>query len=162
MTHNDRVFSAGTARSGPAEGAAQRRNDLLDPTDEFMLRFPTARRRRMLAAVAGLILVTGLVVHFAIQSAAGNFVADALYTVMLFVVLSFIFVRTSAWWIAAATFLFCVGIELLQLTGLPASLAEVFPPSRLVLGTTFAVIDLLAYLLGALSAALVCTWRRRD
>jgi hypothetical protein len=136
--------------------------NILDGTDEFSLRSPETRRRRMLAGVAGLILVTGLVVHFAIQSAAGNFVADALYAVMLFVVLSFVFVRTSGWLIALVTFLLCLGIELLQLTGLPASLAEVFPPARLVLGTTFAAIDLVAYLVGALAAVLVITWRRRD
>ena len=136
--------------------------NILDTTDEFSPRSPTTRRRRMLAGVAGLILVTGLVVHFAIQSAAGNFVADALYAVMLFVVLSFVFVRTSGWLIALVTFLLCLGIELLQLTGLPAGLAEVFPPARLVLGTTFAAIDLVAYLAGALAAALVITWRRRD
>ena len=136
--------------------------NILDGTDEFSPRSPETRRRRMLAGVAGLILVTGLVVHFAIQSAAGNFVADALYAVMLFVVLSFVFVRTSGWLIALVTFLLCLGIELLQLTGLPAGLAEVFPPARLVLGTTFAAIDLVAYLAGALAAALVITWRRRD
>jgi hypothetical protein len=136
--------------------------NILDGTDEFSPRSPETRRRRMLAGVSGLILVTGLVVHFAIQSAAGNFVADALYAVMLFVVLSFVFVRTSGWLNALVTFLLCLGIELLQLTGLPASLAEVFPPARLVLGTTFAAIDLVAYLVGALAAALVITWRRRD
>lgn len=136
--------------------------NILETTDEFSLRSPVTRRRRMLAGVAGLILVTGLVVHFAIPSAAGNFVADALYAVMLFAVLSFIFVRTSGWRIALVTFVLCVGIELLQLTGLPASLAEVFPPARLVLGTTFAALDLVAYLLGTLAAVLVCTWRRRD
>jgi len=136
--------------------------NILETTDEFMLHSSVARRRRTLAGVAGLILVTGLVVHFAIPSAAGNFVADALYAVMLFVVLLFVFVRTSGWWIALVTFALCVGIELLQLTGLPASLAAVFPPARLLLGTTFAAIDLVAYLIGALAAALVYTWRRRD
>jgi hypothetical protein len=162
MTHNNRALPAGALRPGQSRADAQRRHDLLEVTEELSLRSPTTRRRRTLAGVAGLILVTGLVVHFAIQSAAGNFVADALYAVMLFVVLSIIFVRTSGWRIAALTFLLCVGIELLQLTGLPAFLAEVFSPSRLVLGTTFAAVDLLAYLVGTLAAVLVSTTRRRD
>jgi hypothetical protein len=115
----------------------------------------------MLAAVGGLILVTGLLVHVTLRSAAGNFVADALYAVMLFVVVSFVFVRTSGWRIALVTFLACVGIELLQLTGLPAYLAGVFPPTRLLLGTTFAAVDLVAYLVGAAAAGLVSSgWRR--
>jgi uncharacterized membrane protein YdbT with pleckstrin-like domain len=150
MTHND----------PEADGA--RRHDLLEVTGDLSLRSPATRRRRMLAAVAGLILVTGLLVHVTIESAAGNFVADALYAVMLFVVLSFIFVRTSGWRIALATFVICVGIELLQLTGVPAAMAEVFPPVRLLLGTTFAALDLVAYFVGALAAALFGTLRRSD
>jgi uncharacterized membrane protein YdbT with pleckstrin-like domain len=137
----------------------QRRQDLLDATGDLFLRSPATRRRRMLAAVAGLILVTGLLVHFTLQSAAGNFVADALYAVMLFVVLSFVFVRASGWRIALAAFLICVAIELFQLTGVPSSLAEVFPPVRLLLGTTFAAIDLVAYFVGSVAAGLVGTWR---
>jgi uncharacterized membrane protein YdbT with pleckstrin-like domain len=140
----------------------QRRQDLLDATGDMFLRSPSTRRRRMLAAVAGLILVTGLVVHFTLESAAGNFVADALYAVMLYLVLSFVFVRSSGWRIALAAFLICVGIEFFQLTGVPGTLAEVFPPIRLLLGTTFAAIDLVAYLVGSVAAALVGTWRRTD
>jgi uncharacterized membrane protein YdbT with pleckstrin-like domain len=136
-----------------------RRQDLLDATGDLFLRSPTTRRRRMLAAVAGLIMVTGLLVHFTLVSAAGNFVADALYAVMLFVVLSFVFVRASGWRIALAAFLICLAIELFQLTGVPSSLAEVFPPVRLLLGTTFAAIDLVAYFVGSVAAGLVGTWR---
>ena len=161
MTHINRVLPSGYSRS-TAAGSDVGRRDLLEPTGELFLRSPVTRRRRMLAAVAGLILVTGLLVHFAIDSAAGDFVADALYAVMMFVVLSFVFVRASGWRIALLAFLLCVGIELFQLTGVPVGLAEVFPPIRLLLGTTFAPLDLVAYLVGALAAALVGTWRRRD
>jgi uncharacterized membrane protein YdbT with pleckstrin-like domain len=150
MRHND----------SPADGP--RRHDLLEVTGDLFLRSPTTRRRRMLAAVAGLILVTGLVVHFTIESAAGDFVADSLYAVLLYVVLSFIFVRAPVSRIALAAFLICVGIELFQLTGVPAALAEVFPPIRLLLGTTFAVLDLVAYFLGVVGCALVGAWRRSD
>lgn len=54
----------------------------------------------------------------------------------------------------------CWAIELFQATGVPAQLAQVFPPIRLLLGTTFVPIDLLSYALGvglavAADAALV-------
>jgi hypothetical protein len=159
MTHHNRVRPPDDPGSGGSRAEFQHRQDLLEYTGDLFLRSPATRRRRMLAAVAVLILVTGLLVHFTLESAAGNFVADALYAVMLFVVLSFVFVRTSGWRIALAAFLICVGIELFQLTGIPSSLAEVFPPIRLLLGTTFAAIDLVAYFLGSVAAGLVGTWR---
>ena len=59
-------------------------------------------------------------------------------------------------------FALCVAIEVLQLTGAPAGLAEFFPVARLLLGTTFSAIDLVAYLVGMLGAAVVSTWRRLD
>ncbi|WP_297374003.1 DUF2809 domain-containing protein [Cryobacterium sp.] len=162
MTRNNRVFPSHNRRDDLIRSAAQPRQDLLEVTGELSLRSPASRRRRMLAAVAAFILITGLVAHFTIDSAAGDFVADALYAVMLFVVLSFVFVRTAAWRIGVASFVACAGIELFQLTGVPAALAGAFPPSRLLLGTTFTAIDLVAYFVGALGAALVVTWTRPD
>jgi len=123
---------------------------------------PKQHCRRVLAAAAGLIVVTGLVVHFTIGGPAGDFVADALYAVLVFLVLSFVFVRSSSWRIALGAFVICAGIELLQLTGLPATLADGFPPVRLLLGTTFSAVDLVAYLVGVIGAAVVSTTRRLD
>jgi hypothetical protein len=48
-----------------------------------------------------------------------------------------------------------VGIELLQLTGLPPIAAELVPPIRFVLGTTFSATDLTAYAGGTLVAVVV-------
>ena len=53
---------------------------------------------------------------------------------------------------ALAALLFCVLIELLQLTQIPKELAGSFPPVRLVLGTTFVPLDLLAYGIGVVLA----------
>ncbi|REE02487.1 uncharacterized protein DUF2809 [Citricoccus muralis] len=39
----------------------------------------------------------------------------------------------------------CLAVELLQLTGLSADLGALWPPLRLVLGTTFGFADLVAY-----------------
>ncbi|PXA68908.1 DUF2809 domain-containing protein [Cryobacterium arcticum] len=109
-----------------------------------------------------MILVTGLVVHFVTVGVVGDFVADALYAVMVYLMLSFVFVRRPSWQVAIVAIVVCVGIELFQLSGVPADLAEVFPPARLVLGTTFTPVDLVAYVFGVVVAAAVNTWRRLD
>jgi hypothetical protein len=162
MTRSNRVPPSDQNQADPTRVAGQRSQDLLEATGEMVLRSPVSRRRRMLAAVAALIMITGLVTHFTIDGVAGDFLSDALYAVMLFVALSFVFVRTSGWRIGVARYLVCVGIELFQLTGVPAALAEAVPLSRLVLGTTFTVVDLVAYFVGVLGAALVVTWSRPD
>lgn len=159
MTHHTRVFPTGYPASDIPHSEVRDRQDLLEVTGEMSMRAPVTHRRLMLAATAGLILVTGLLVHFTVAGPAADFVADALYAVMLFVVLAFVFVRASGWRIGLVTFVICVGIELFQLTGIPAGMAEAFPPSRLLLGTTFTVIDLMAYLVGSLGATLVNSWR---
>lgn len=51
-------------------------------------------------------------------------------------------------------------VEFLQLTPVPAKLAELFPPSRWVLGRAFHAADLAAYVVGAGAAAgLHTAWR---
>ncbi|WEO76460.1 DUF2809 domain-containing protein [Cryobacterium sp. SO2] len=162
MKRNNRVPATGSPRPESAPADAHRSRDLLGFTAEGPADIPAVHRRTALAAAAGLIVVTGLVVHFAISGPAGDFVADALYAVLAFLVLSFVFVRARSWRVAVFAFALCVGIELFQLTGAPAGLAEVFPPARLLFGTTFSAIDLVAYLVGTVGAALVSTWRRLD
>lgn len=44
--------------------------------------------------------------------------------------------------LTGAAYALCVIIELAQLTGVPAVLTVLFPPVRLLLGTTFAPLDL--------------------
>jgi hypothetical protein len=51
--------------------------------------------------------------------------------------------------IASFAFAFAVAVELLQLTGVPQALVAVFPGARLVFGSSFDPIDLLAYAGGA-------------
>ncbi|WP_181445905.1 DUF2809 domain-containing protein [Cryobacterium soli] len=120
------------------------------------------RRRLSLAAAAVMIVITGLVVTYATVGLVGDLVGDALYAVLVFLLASFILVRMNSWRVAVIAILFCTGIELFQLTGLPVSIAAVFPPARFVLGTSFDVIDLIAYTGGVLIAAAVTTWRRLD
>ena len=63
--------------------------------------------------------------------------------------------------VAAAAFLVCAAIELFQLTGVPAQLAQEWPPIAWVLGVGFSAADLVAYAVGAVAAALVDSALRR-
>ncbi len=55
----------------------------------------------------------------------------------------------------------CLAVELLQLTGLPAAAAEVTPLARLVLGSGFDAWDLPAYAVGVVAALVVVRLSRR-
>lgn len=50
--------------------------------------------------------------------------------------------------VAAAALGFCTAIELLQLTPVPGELSQSIPGAYLVFGSTFQVVDLVAYALG--------------
>ena len=123
---------------------------------------PLTSRQRTLAAAIVLIMISGLIVHYLTVGFAADFVADALYAVVVFLVLSFVFAHRPGWQPAVGAIVFCAGIEALQLTGLPAMLGEVLPPVRLVLGSTFSPLDLVAYVIGVLVALGVATWPRLD
>lgn len=91
----------------------------------------------------------GLLLHFLAHGVFAGLAADALYTVLVYLVLGLIAPRAGRLWLALAAFAISGAIELAQLTGVPAQLAAAFPPSRLVLGTTFSALDLVAYAAGA-------------
>jgi len=147
------IFGVGDAHDNP----------LLDPTPvEPTVAQVVLRRRLTLAAAAVLILITGLVVTYATVGFVGDLVGDALYAVLIFLLVSFILVRMNSWRVAVIAILICTGIELFQLTGLPVDIAAVFPPARFVLGTAFDPVDLIAYIGGVLAAAAITTWRRLD
>lgn len=93
--------------------------------------------------------VIGLVIHFFVPGAFANLVSDALYTMLVYLALALILPNARRAWLAVAAFTVSAVIELAQLTGLPAQLAVSFPPSRLVFGTTFSALDLVAYAAGA-------------
>lgn len=109
-------------------------------------------RRTVILIAAALTVALGLGVHFLAAGDAAGLLADALYTVLAYFVLAFLFPAARHARVAAGALAFSAAVELFQLTDLPAQLAEAFPPSRLVLGTTFAVPDLAAYAVGAAAA----------
>jgi hypothetical protein len=68
---------------------------------------------------------------------------------MIYLVVAFLLPRSSAVAIGASALALCTLVELFQLTGLPALWAESFWPVRLLLGTGFDPLDLIAYAVGA-------------
>ena len=111
----------------------------------------TQSRRLALSFAAADVIILGLVIHFFVPGDFASLIADALYTVMVYLVLAVILPRAKRVWLALAAFSISAVIELSQLTGVPEQLAVIFPPSRLILGTTFSALDLVAYAAGAVA-----------
>ncbi|WP_447913964.1 ribosomal maturation YjgA family protein [Microbacterium phyllosphaerae] len=109
------------------------------------------RRRRLLIAAA-LVIVIGLAVHLIGSGPVADFAGDALYAVMIYLVIATVFARARSWVVGTAAIVVCTLIEVFQLTGLPGVWAEAFWPVRLVLGAGFDARDLIAYAVGAIAA----------
>lgn len=113
-----------------------------------------ARSRRLGAAACVLpVIALGLGARFLGSGLAADAAGGVVYAVLIYVLATFLRPRARHVANALAALVFCVLIELLQLTDIPADLAAFFPPVRLVLGTTFVPLDLLAYGLGTALAA---------
>ncbi|MFF1632284.1 DUF2809 domain-containing protein [Leifsonia sp. NPDC058248] len=117
----------------------------------------SAHRRAALIIAAVAACVVGLTVHEFAGNAAGAFTGDALYSVLIYALLGTLVPRTPAVVIGGLALAACVAVELFQLTGLPSQISAAVPGAELVLGSTFQVIDLLAYAFGAAGAAFVDT-----
>jgi len=120
------------------------------------------RRRILLVVVAVALVVSGLTLARLTDGAAWTFVGDALYAALLYVVVAAIAPRASARTVALLAFAACAAVEVFQLSGIPAQLAQTLPAAALVLGTTFQWTDLLAYALGAAAAGMVDVVSRRE
>ena len=119
-------------------------------------RDPSVRaRRRGLLVSSVLVIAAGLVTHFVGSGPTADFAGDALYAVMIYLVIAIAFPRAAFWIVGATALALCTLIECFQLTGLPALWAQSFWPVRLVLGVGFDVRDLVAYAVGAGAAPLV-------
>lgn len=119
------------------------------------------RRRRRLLVAAALVIVVGLLTHILGSGPIAGLAGDALYAVMVYLVIAVAFPRAHSVAVGAGTLAICMLIELFQLTGLPALWAQEFWPVRLVLGVGFDGADLVAYAVGACAAALVDISGRR-
>ncbi|MFF7681236.1 DUF2809 domain-containing protein [Microbacterium sp. NPDC007973] len=110
---------------------------------------------RRLAAVLALAVVVaaGLAVHRLMPSSVASDVAgDALYAAAAYTGLVLLLPRARPPVLAAGAAAWCVAVELLQLTGVPITLAERMPVAALVLGSGFDARDLVVYVLAVASA----------
>ncbi|MCZ4068330.1 DUF2809 domain-containing protein [Microbacterium sp. H37-C3] len=122
-----------------------------------------AARRWGAAALAVAVVAAGLVVHGILpDTAATDIAGDALYAVLIYALVVAVAPRAATVVVAAVAGIWCIAVELLQLSDLPARAATVFPPAVLVLGTVFDARDLLVYVVTiVITGALDAVWRRR-
>ena len=135
------------------------------PGDARRLRL-RARLRLLTAVAAAATVALGVVAKLAVPGLTGDLLGSALYTVLLALLLALVAPRLVAPRLAApvaagAATAASVGIELLQLTGLPAAAADAFPPAAWVLGSTFVATDLPGYLAGGVAVLVLLRGLRR-
>lgn len=123
-------------------------------------------RRRLSAVVAvPLVVAAGLGVRAAGAGAVASGAGDALYAVLVYTLVVVLGPRWRPVAAALTALAVCWLVELSQLTGLPADLADAWWPARYVLGTSFVWTDLVLYTLGVLVAVAVdrsvVAWRDR-
>ncbi|TLK50146.1 DUF2809 domain-containing protein [Glutamicibacter sp. V16R2B1] len=120
-------------------------------------------RRAWMGITALLVVPIGLFARFLPLGLAADLAGGLLYATLLYVLLGFLFPRAARLRLFLGSLGWCVAVELLQLTPLPLQLAQSLPILRLVLGTSFAVLDLFAYVAGAALAwtvdGLICRTR---
>ncbi|MCV0335680.1 MULTISPECIES: ribosomal maturation YjgA family protein [unclassified Microbacterium] len=115
----------------------------------------TSRRRVALAVLAVATVGIGLVVHRGMSGAVGDIAGDALYAVLIYLLVALVAPRWPRPAVAFLSFVVCAGVELLQLTGLPREWGAMFPPIRLVLGSGFDLRDLAVYAIAVAATSLI-------
>ena len=120
-----------------------------------------SRSRPVVVALAVVIVAAGLGARV-LPGLVGDAAGGMLYAVLLYVLIVLISPRLRATPAALLAVLLGVAIELAQLTAVPALLADAFPPSSLVFGTTFAPLDLVWAAVGPALAAGVDVALRRS
>lgn len=112
-------------------------------------------RLAVLAFAAAACIALGLTVRLIGDGAWSGPAGDALYAVLIYLLLATLLPRAPRLRVGVSAFLVCAAIELLQLTIIPAAISEVLPAARWVLGTTFVGTDLILYGLGCAVAIAV-------
>ncbi|ROS74318.1 DUF2809 domain-containing protein [Cellulomonas sp. PhB143] len=110
--------------------------------------------RLALLAVCVVTATAGLATR-GLPEPAGDPLGDVLYAALVAVLFLLASPGTRPRSAALVALTACVALELFQLTPVPQELSGRWPASRLLLGTTFAAVDLLWYAAGAAIGALV-------
>lgn len=104
------------------------------------------RNARVLGALAAVACIAaGLGLQLLDRSLLLDQIGSVLYVVLVGLLVLLVRPTLPALVIAALAFAIATAIELLQLTGIPDSIGAVVPAARLVLGSAFDPIDLVAY-----------------
>ncbi|MCA5893454.1 DUF2809 domain-containing protein [Isoptericola sp. NEAU-Y5] len=108
------------------------------------------RTPRPTAAVLALVVIlAGLGGRAVLPPEVGGPLGDALFTVLVLLLLVLVRPRTSPVVAAGAALVVCAAIELSHLSAVPAQILEAVPEARYVFGTAFGATDLAWYALGA-------------
>ncbi|MCP2637187.1 DUF2809 domain-containing protein [Microbacterium sp. HD4P20] len=103
-------------------------------------------RRISAAGLLAAVIVAGLTVHGLLaDTAATDIAADALYAAAAYLAVVVLAARLPPPAIGGIAAVWCIGVELFQLTGLPLAWGSEFAPAMLLLGTVFDARDLVVY-----------------
>lgn len=118
-----------------------------------------SRRVGALLSAVGVVIL-GLLARFGLPGLAGDVAGGALYAVLVYLLVVAAAPRARWSTTAGMALGLVLTVELVQLTALPVRLGELFPPTRLLLGSTFAWLDLVSGAFGvALAFRLDSLWR---
>lgn len=113
-------------------------------------------QRRVVALLAiPLTVAAGLLSRRWLDGLPAKLAGDALYTALVYVIALAVAPDLRPRRAAAIALGWSFAVELFQLTGVPARLSAKHVLWRLILGTTFGLVDLAGYLIGAIGALLV-------
>lgn len=96
------------------------------------------------------VIPLGLLLRSLPLGLVADLAGGVLYAALIYLLVACLAPRWRPATVALWAMSWCFAVELLQLSGLPADLARIFPPSRLVFGTGFSALDLVAYVPGVL------------
>lgn len=112
-------------------------------------------RRFILCVAAVSVIPVGLAARFLLQGGLADLAGGAFYAVLIYLLVGVIKPVWHPTRLAIVAFGISALVEFLQLSPLPSAFSAVFPPMRLVLGTSFSVADLPVYAVGAILALVV-------
>ncbi|WP_454294230.1 DUF2809 domain-containing protein [Salana multivorans] len=114
---------------------------------------PMSQTRRWAGlGVAVLLIPVGLGLRL-LPGLVGDLAGGVAYAAMIYALLVAIALRLGRSGTTLLALVLTLGIELLQLTGLPAAMVEAFGPARYLLGSTFAWLDLVSAAAGVAVAS---------
>lgn len=114
----------------------------------------------MLLAVGALLVPVGLAARM-LPGGVGDVSGGLLFAGLVYVLCALAAPRVPAIVLGVVTAVIGLGVELLQLTPFPGTIAEAVPAARYVLGATFVASDIVVAVVGAALAAFVDSRLRR-